>query len=127
MLVPHLYLNGKCEEAITLYVKALGAEVRPLLYNDENNPEKGVMHAEIYMHGQRVMCNDVSADNVDTGRGTVELVLIYDSVAELKNAYEIMKEGSRTISPMEETFYSPCVVEFRDRFDIPWAFMVEKS
>ena len=127
MLVPHLYLNGKCEEAITLYVKALGAEVRLLLYNDENNPEKGVMHAEIYMHGQRVMCNDVSADNVDTGRGTVELVLIYDSVAELKNAYEIMKEGSRTISPMEETFYSPCVVEFRDRFDIPWAFMVEKS
>ena len=127
MLVPHLYLNGKCEEAITLYVEALGAEVRLLLYNDENNPEKGVMHAEIYMHGQRVMCNDVSADNVDTGRGTVELVLIYDSVAELKNAYEIMKEGSRTISPMEETFYSPCVVEFRDRFDIPWAFMVEKS
>ena len=127
MLVPHLYLNGKCEETITLYVKALGAEVRLLLYNDENNPEKGVMHAEIYMHGQRVMCNDVSADNVDTGRGTVELVLIYDSVAELKNAYEIMKEGSRTISPMEETFYSPCVVEFRDRFDIPWAFMVEKS
>ena len=31
MLVPHLYLNGKCEEAISQYVKAFGAEVKVLI------------------------------------------------------------------------------------------------
>ena len=104
----------------------LGAEVKLLLHNDEDDPQKGVMHAEIYIHGQRVMCNDVDPGSDSTGRGAVELVVIYDNVKELKKSYEIMKEGSQTISPMEETFYSPCVVEFRDRFGIPWALMVEK-
>jgi len=126
MIVPHLYLSGRCEEAISQYVKAFGTEVRVLLYNSEDEPQKGVMHSEIYIHGQRIMLNDVSAGNDDTGRSAVELVVIYDNVEELKKSYEIMKEGSQTISPMEETFYSPCVVEFRDRFGVPWAFMVEK-
>jgi PhnB protein len=126
MLVPHLYLKGKCEKAISQYAKALGAEVKVLIRHDDDDPQKGVMHAEIYIHGQRIMLNDVGADNGHKPRNPVELVVIYDSVEELKNAYEIMKEGSQTISPMEETFYSPCVVEFRDRFGIPWGFMVGK-
>ncbi len=127
MLVPHLYLNGKCEEAIAQYVKAFGAEVKVLIRHDENEPEKGIMHAELYIHGQRVMLNDIGANSNDTGRSPVELIVIYDTVEDLKNAYEIMKEGSQTISPMEETSYSPCVVEFRDRFGVPWGFMVGKS
>jgi len=127
MLVPHLYLNGKCEEAIAQYVKAFGAEVKVLIRHDENEPEKGIMHAELYIHGQRVMLNDIGANSNDTGRSPVELIVIYDTVEDLKNAYEIMKEGSQAISPMEETFYSPCVIEFRDRFGVPWGFMVGKS
>jgi len=127
MLVPHLYLNGKCEEAISQYVKAFGAEVKVLIRHSEDEPQKGILHAEIYIHGQRVMLNDIGGNNDYTQRAPTELVVIYDSVEDLKNSYEIMKEGSQTISPMEATFYSPCVVEFWDRFGIPWGFMVGKS
>ncbi|NIO20766.1 MAG: hypothetical protein GTN76_08525 [Candidatus Aenigmarchaeota archaeon] len=73
------------------------------------------------------MLNDIGGNNDYTQRAPTELVVIYDSVEDLKNSYEIMKEGSQTISPMEATFYSPCVVEFWDRFGIPWGFMVGKS
>ncbi len=98
-----------------------------LIRPSEDEPQKGILHAEIYIHGQRVMLNDIGGNNDYTQRAPTELVVIYDSVEDLKNSYEIMKEGSQTISPMEATFYSPCVVEFWDRFGIPWGFMVGKS
>jgi PhnB protein len=126
MLVPHLYLNGRCEEAISIYVKAFGAEVKVLIPQPENSPQKGVMHAEIYIHGQRVMLNDVQG-KIDYTRGTQELVVIFNSTEDLKKSYEIIKEGSRTLSPMQATDYSPCVVEFWDKFGIPWGFMVGES
>ena len=127
MLVPHLYLNGRCEEAISYYVEAFGAEVKVLLRNSENEPQKGVLHSEIYIHGQRIMLNDVSGYNDDNRRGILELIVIFDNEEVLKEAYEIMKDGSRQISPMQATDYSPCVVEFQDKFGVPWGFMVDKS
>jgi PhnB protein len=127
MLVPHLYLNGRCEEAISLYVKAFNAEVKVFIPFPENEPQKGVLHSEIYIHGQRIMLNDVHGNIDYPQRGTLELVVIYDNIEELKISYEIMKEGSHTLSPMQATDYSPCVVEFWDKFGIPWGFMVGKA
>jgi len=120
MLVPHLYLNGKCEEAIAQYVKAFGAEVRVLIRNSENEPEKGIMHSEIYIHGQRVMMND-------NDYGPPDMVVIYENKEELVKSYEIMKEGSQITSPPQETSYSPCVVGFTDRFGVKWGLMVGKA
>jgi PhnB protein len=127
MLLPHLYLNGRCEEAISQYVKAFSAEVKVLIPFPENEPQKGVMHSEIYIHGQRIMLNDISGNIDCTQRGTLELVVIYNNVEDLKISYEIMKEGSRTLSPMQATFYTPCQVEFWDKFGILWGFMVGKA
>ena len=115
-LVPHLYLDGKCREAISQYVKAFGTEVKEIIYNSENEPEKGVMHSEIYIHGQRIMLND--------GDSQPGLVVIYDNKEELMNSYEIMKEGGQTTAPMMETSYSPCTVGICDRFGINWVLMV---
>ena len=127
MLVPHLYLNGRCEEAISLYVKAFGAELKVFVPQPENAPEKGVIHSEIYIHGQRVMLNDVSGKIDKKQRGTLALVVIFETTEELKKSYEIMKEGSHILSPMQSTGYSPCVVEFWDKFGIHWGFMVGKD
>ena len=120
MLVPHLYFNGKSEEAISQYVKAFGAEVETVIPYPEEEPQKGVLHAEIFIHGQRIMLNDEDL-------GPPCLVVIYDNKEDLMKSYEIMKEGGEDTSPMLETDYSPCVVGFRDRFGIDWAFMVVNS
>ena len=120
MLVPHLYFNGKSEEAIAQYVKAFGAEVKVLLRHSEDEPQKGVLHAEIDIHGQRIMLND-------NDLGPPALVVIYNNEEELMCTYEILKEGGQVTAEMIETDYSPCVVGFRDRFGIDWAFMVGKS
>lgn len=119
MLVPHLYFNGKSEEAIDQYVKAFGAEVKLLLHNSEGEPQKGVMHAEIIIHGQRIMLND-------NDLGPPALVVIYDNKEELMHSYEILKEGGEVTAEMTTTDYSPCVVGLRDRFRMNWGLMVGK-
>jgi len=120
MLVPHLYLNGRSEEAIEQYVKAFGAEVETVIPYPGDEPQKGILHAEIFIHGQRIMLND-------NDLGPPGLVVIYDNEEDLMQSYEIMKEGGEVTAPIIETDYSPCVVGFRDRFGIDWAFMVYKS
>ena len=127
MLVPHLYLNGRCEEAISMYMAAFNAEVKVLIRHPQEGPEKEILHAEIYIHGQRIMLNDITGNNEYTERGTIQLIVIYDNEEELKNSYKIMEEGSHIVSPMQATKYSPCVIEFCDKFGVHWGFMVGHS
>ncbi len=54
----------------------------------------------------------------------MQIVVIFDNEDELKEAYEIMKNGSQTIIPMEPTFYSNCLVDFLDKFGVRWCFMI---
>ena len=111
MLVPHLYFNGRCEEAIAQYVKAFGAKVSEVIPYPEEENKRGVIHSEIFIHGQRGMMNDEAIGHPD-------MIVIYDTKEELMHSYEILKEGGRVTAPMLETDYSPCVVGLRDRFGI---------
>jgi PhnB protein len=127
MLVPGLYLKGKCEEGISQYVKAFGADIKVIIPYPEHAPKKGVMHSEIDIHGQRIMLNDYGWNYDYKKRGSMQLGVVFNSVEDLKKSYKMMKEGSRTLHPMEATDYSPCVVEFWDKFGVPWGFMVGKA
>jgi len=120
MLVPHLYLSGRCEEAIDQYVKAFGAEVKVVIPYPEEEHKKGIRHSEIYIHGQRIMMNDEDL-------GPPDMVVIYDNQEDLMHTYEIMKEEGQVTAPMIETDYSPCVVGLRDKFGVKWGFMVGKA
>ena len=64
MLLPHLHLNGRCEEAIHFYTRAFNTTVDSMLFNSELSPDsKGVAHAEMHIHGQRVMLNDCGGNS----------------------------------------------------------------
>ena len=55
------------------------------------------------------------------------LTIMYDTKEEVQRAYEIMKEGSKTIYQLEATPYSSCRVVFVDRFGIRWGTMTEQT
>jgi PhnB protein len=124
LLIPHLHLNGSCREALAFYEKTFSTKTDSIQYVSDTEPEKGVVHAEIHIHGQRVMLNDRGGNKDFLTESAMQMVVIFDSVKELKDTYQLMNEGSVTIDPMQETFYSPCVVGFLDKFGIRWSFMV---
>jgi PhnB protein len=121
MLAAQIIFNGQCKEAIELYVKALGADVKTII--QKPGEESFVVHAEILIHGQLLMLNDFG-DNAISKSGAYQLSVNFDNAEDLKRAYSVMKAGSTTVSPMQETDYSDCVVRFIDRFDVRWAFWV---
>ena len=85
-----------------------------------------VYHAELILDNQRI----IMSDHVDMEFTTCYsnfLTIMYDTKEEVQKAYAMMREGSKTIYPMEATSYSSCRVVFVDRFGIRWGIMTEQT
>ncbi len=136
-ITPNLNFGGQCREAIHTYEKAFGGKITCLItYGEANDPAympllKGkekdyIYHAELVLGAQRI----IMSDHVDIAFQTCYsnfLTIMYDTKEEVQSAYEVLKEGSQTIYPMEATPYSSCRVVFVDRFGIRWGIMTEQT
>ena len=135
--VPTLNFGGNCREAIHLYEKAFHGTIGSLItYGEANDPQFNpllkdyqrdyIYHSELLLGDRRI----IMSDHVDMEFQTCYsnfLTIMCDTREEVQSAYEIMKEGSRTIYPMEATWYSSCRVVFVDRFGIRWGIMTEQT
>lgn len=130
MLIPHLHFTGNCNEAISLYEKAFETKVEPIIYNKDYSPDcnnDGVAHAVMNIHGQKIFLNDRFGKNDNSTDIAIHLVVMFKTTDELLKNYEILKENSITIDPLEELPYSKLAVQFIDKFGVQWGFMVEES
>ena len=133
-VMPNLHFKGNCKQAIELYKKAFGAEVKTLLSYSDANPEDFVMddesqknlvyHSEIIIGNHRLMLNDTTEDddNFQTGN-SLSLLVHFDSVDELKMAYAILADGAEIISPMESQTYCACFASLADKYGMQWELM----
>ena len=121
MLVPALFFNGKCEEAIEQYKRAFGAEVAVVMPFPEEEHKKGVMHSEIYLHGQRMMLSDTG------GNEPPGFVVVFSNLDSMMKSWEIMKEGGEVRFAPQKTNASICEAITRDRFGITWGMMVDEE
>lgn len=46
---------------------------------------------------------------------------------DLLSCYDIMKEGSVTIDPLESLSYSPLAVQFIDKVGVQWGFLLDTN
>ena len=136
-IVPTLNFGGNCREAIHMYEKAFDGKISCLItYREADDPDYNpvlkesekdyIYHSELVLGNQRI----IMSDHVDIEFQTCYsnfLTIMYDTKEEVQRAYEIMKEGSRTIYQMEATPYSSCRVVFVDRVGIRWGIMTEQT
>ena len=136
-IIPTLNFGGTCREAIQMYEKAFEGKITclitymeandrayiPLLIEEQNDY---VYHAELVLVDQRIIMSD-HVDIEFTVYYSNFLTVMYDTKEEVQRAYEIMKEGSKTIYRMEATPYSSCRVVFVDKFGIRWGIMTEQT
>ena len=129
-VVPTLSFGGNCREAVRLYEKAFHGKISCLItYGEADDPafnpllkedqKEYIYHSELVLGEQKI----IMSDHVDIEFQTCYsnfLTIMFDTKEEVQQAYEIMKEGSKTIYPMEATSYSPCRVAFVDKFGIRW-------
>ncbi len=113
-----LYLKD-ATEAIELYKKAFDATLEYIEYT----PEKTVLHSEIIAHGQKIAISD-SPKAIITGT-VFQIDVGMKNEEAVKKAYEVLKEDSQTNVPLGPVFFSPCMVDFDDKFGVRWCLYSE--
>jgi PhnB protein len=130
----HLNFEGRCDEAIEFYKKALGAEVEFLLrFKDSPEPpppgcvpagaEGKVMHAQLRI-GQTVL---MMGDARCTGKPVFEgfsLSLGVATEAEVDRYFNGLADGGQVRMPLAKTFFSPRFGMVADRFGVGWMVLV---
>jgi PhnB protein len=126
----YLFFDGRCEEAIDFYKKALGAEVLMLMRNKESpephqpgmvapGSENKIMHACLRIGETEVMASDGRC----TGRPEFKGIFLSLSAAnepEADRLFDALGEGGQVILPISKTFFSPRFGMVADRFGVSW-------
>ena len=131
---PYLFFEGRAEEALEFYRKALGAKVEMLMrYKDSPEPpppgmvppgsENKLMHASFTVGGARVMASDGGCSGKQSFGGFSLSVEASDE-GDAKRKFGALAEGGQVQMPLGKTFFSPCFGMVADRFGVGWMVIV---
>ena len=127
VIEPYLFFEGRCEEAVEFYKKALGAEVLFMMrYKEspdqtgcENIPGDKIMHTTFRIAGCNIMASDGRCDHPMEFRG-FSLSLGVNTEAEADKYFNALTPGGQVIMPLTKTFWSPRFGMLTDKFGIMW-------
>ena len=126
----YLFFNGRCEEAVNYYRRALGAEVQMLMRNSESpeppppgklppGSEQKVLHAALKIGDTTVL----ASDGMNTGETQFQgfsLALWADDKATAERYFGALSDGGKVDMPPTKTFFSPWFGMVTDRFGVGW-------
>jgi PhnB protein len=132
---PYLFFDGRCEEALSFYKKALGAEVAIVMrWKDhpdaDGQPMVGsenadkIMHARLRIGDTTVMASDGQCRGQPSFQG-FSLNVTAANEAEAKRLFNALSEGGNVQMPLAKTFFSPAFGMVADRFGVAWMVYVE--
>lgn len=128
---PYLSFEGRCEEAIEFYKKAIGAEVNMLMrFKDmptnscpegsvPPGTENKVMHAEVRIGDSTIFVSDGRCKGETKFNGT-SLSLSAADDAQASRAFNALAQGGTVTMPLGKTFFASSFGMVNDRFGVPW-------
>jgi PhnB protein len=128
----YLTFNGRCEEAIEFYKKAVGAKVEMMMrfkdapgdHTCSPGTEKNIMHSCLRIGDTAVMASDGMAQGKPEFKG-FSLALNAKDIAEAERVFGALAEGGQVHQPLVESFFSPRFGMLADKFGVGWMVVVE--
>jgi PhnB protein len=131
---PYLFFEGRCEEAIEFYRRAIGAKVEMMMrYKDGPEPpppgmlppgsESKVMHASFQIGDATVLASDGRCSGKPQFEG-FSLSLTVADEAQADRLFNALAEGGEVRAPLTKTFFSPRFGMVADRFGVGWMIYV---
>jgi len=131
---PYLFFDGRCEEALEFYKKAIGIEVTALMrYKDNPNPEEcakmpqetldKVMHSNFHIGETQVMASDGHCNGKPSFQGFSLTITVADE-AEADRLFGALGDGGEVQMPLAKTFFSSRFGMVGDRFGVSWMIYV---
>jgi len=133
----YLFFEGRADEAIAFYGKALDAEVlMRLTYADapggnaqcpdgSTPPADKVMHAGLRIGDTELGLSDGTCSGKPEFKG-FSMTLVCADGAEAKRRFDALAEGAEVKVPLGESFFATAFGMLVDRFGLDWMVMVPK-
>jgi PhnB protein len=125
----YLSFEGRCEEALEFYQRAVGAKVEMLMRFKESPEPMGekvpantgdkVMHCAFRIGETTVMASDGYAKGKPEFKGFA-LSLAVKSEAEAEKVFSALSAGGQVTMPLAKTFWSPRFGMLLDKFGVCW-------
>jgi PhnB protein len=130
----YLFFDGRCEEALEFYRKALGAQIEMLLrFKDSPEPPppgsgpppsgEKVMHASFRIGGTTLMASDGRCQGKPSFQG-FSLSLTVPTEADADKSFAALADGGQVQMPLTKTFFSKRFGMVLDRFGVCWMILV---
>ena len=128
---PYLNFDGRCDEALEFYKKALGAKVT-MLMRFKDAPDKSVispgnedkvMHAAFEVGDTQLLASDGLCQGKGNFNG-IALTISARSEAEADQYFNGLAEGGQVQMPLAKTFFSPRFGMLSDKFGVGWMVLV---
>ena len=134
LIQPYLFFDGRCEEAIEFYRRALGAQVTALMrFKDSPEPhqpgmcaagsEDKVMHASVRIGDTTLLASDGRCEGRPSFEGFALSLTVSDE-AEAERLFGLLADGGQVQMPLGKTFFSPRFGMVSDRFGVSWMVYV---
>jgi PhnB protein len=128
---PYLFFDGRCDEAIAFYRRAIGAEVTMLMrFQDSPDPAMAppggadkIMHAALRIGETTVLASDGRCQGQPTFEGFA-LSLNAADEADAERLFGALSEGGQVRMPLAKTFFSSRFGTLADRFGVTWMVYV---
>ena len=127
----YLFFDGRCDEALEYYQRALGAEVTMRMrFKDSPDPgacpsnaEDKVMHASFRVGDTTVLASDGRCQGQPSFQGFALSLTVSDE-ATAERLFGALADGGQVQAPLAKTFFSARFGMVADRFGVPWMVYV---
>ncbi len=132
----YLNFDGRCEEALNFYKRAINANVSCLMrFSESPEPcdpnmvppgsENKVMHSSFTVGETELMASDCGCQGQAKFQG-VSLALTASNVAEANRLFAALGEGGQVQMPLTKTFFSPAFGMVADQFGVSWMVLAKE-
>lgn len=130
-VVPYLFFEGRCEEAIEFYKTTLGATVNMLMRYKDSPDQSGcgdipgdkIMHASITIGEDGVLMSDGRCDEPMKFEG-FGMALHPANEEDAARYFNALLDGGTVVMPLTKTFFSAAFGMLKDRFGVHWMIVV---
>jgi len=135
LLQPYLFFEGRCEEAISFYQKAVGAKAGVInRFKDSPDPPIArpemadkIMHAEIRIGDNVLLVSDGMSSTGQPRFQGFSLSLQVADAEEAEKVFLALSVGANIQTPLTETFFATRFGMLTDRFGIGWMIIARKQ
>ncbi|WP_430392182.1 VOC family protein [Dyella sp. 20L07] len=134
LIQPYVFFDGRAEEALAFYGKAVGAQVL-MLMRFKDNPDQSqpgcepdapsgekVMHASVRIGESVFMVSDGECRGETDFRGfSLSITAANDS--EATRCFDALVDGGQVVMPLAKTFFASSFGMLKDRFGVHWMVM----